>query len=329
MAKYEEGTENQISGIHLQICEKNSGAVVVDALNNNLPYEWDTDGTEKTIYNLPAGSYVIHEDVKKSTNLNYAMKDVDFTVLPNGKVTTPGEIDTPEKSVLKKYNKPITLQIAKVDQFDTPVSNATITMTGTDSYSKTVTTTVDQDGHILSFENLKRNGTYTLSEDTQPDAEHLKINPITVKVSEDGNSFSFTQEDESGKTVALELDEDGTLHVIDRTLFIPITVKKANGFKKEMFLENAGFELHGQTLDDSSGNYTKICDIMTNTDGSWEISSLDASITNPLDSSKKLRLGLKPGRDNIWKRKMRQLVIRRCQMARRCGLKLLLRVSLN
>ena len=296
VAKYEEGTENQISGIHLQICEKNSGAVVVDALNNNLPYEWDTDGTEKTIYNLPAGSYVIHEDVKKSTNLNYAMKDVDFTVLPNGKVTTPGEIDTPEKSVLKIYNKPITLQIAKVDQFDTPVSNATITMTGTDSYSKTVTTTVDQDGHILSFENLKRNGTYTLSEDTQPDAEHLKINPITVKVSEDGNSFSFTQEDESGKTVALELDEDGTLHVIDRTLFIPITVKKANGFKKEMFLENAGFELHGQTLDDSSGNYTKICDIMTNTDGSWEISSLDASITNPLDSSKKLRLGLKPGR---------------------------------
>ena len=287
VAKYEEGTENPIQGIHFQICKKSSGAVVRDALNNNLPYEWDTDGKEKTIYNLPAGDYLLHEDAEKSNNLNYAVKDVEFTVLANGEVNTPGN------SVLKIYNKAITLKIAKVDQFDAPVSGATIKMTGTD-YNQSKTTT--QDKHILSFEKLKRNGTYTLEEDTPPDAEHLAIKPITVKVSGDGNSFRFTQKDENGNMVALKLDEDGTLHVIDRKLFIPVTVKKANGFAKETFLADAEFKLYGHKLDDGSDNYIEFCDIKTGADGSWEMSGLGDSVMNPFDKGKKLLLGLKPGR---------------------------------
>ena len=214
-AKYEAGTTIPVSGIRLQICGKNTdgtrGDVVTDALNGNAAYEWDTKAAPETIYNLPAGTYLLHEDIKGSTNLNYAIaeEDVEFTVSEDG--TIEGTAD----SIVKMYDKTINLKIAKVDQFDEAVANATIQMTGTSTnYSETGTTTADN--NILSFGNLQRNGEYILTENAAPDAEHLAIRPITVKVSEDGNSFTFTQEGENGETAVLELSEDGKLHVIDR-----------------------------------------------------------------------------------------------------------------
>ena len=291
VAKYEEGTENPISGIRLQICEKNpdgsSGSVVKDALNGNAPYEWETGNGLKTIYNLPAGTYFLHEDAAASTNLDYAVakEDVAFTVLESG------AIEGTSDSTVKTYSKTITLKITKVDQFDHPVLGATLQMTGPSNYEETETT--ESGKHVLAFGNLQRKGTYTLREDAAPDTEHLAIDPITVVVSEDGNSFQFSQEDEDGKNAGLKLNEDGTLHVVDRKLFVPITVKKVDG-QQGTSLTGAGFELYAQKSD--SGPWIKFCDIETGTGGSWEMSALADSIKNPFDNGKTLSLGLKPGR---------------------------------
>lgn len=297
-AKYEEGTTNLVSGIHLQICEKKAdgtrGSVVTDALNHNIPYEWDTKSALKTIYNLPAGTYFLHEDAQNSTNQNYAVAkaDTEFTVLPDG--TIKGTLD----NIVKIYNKPITLCVAKVDQFDAPVAGAQIKMEGIAgcSYNKSKKTTASEGGNILTFDGLVRGGEYTLTEAAPPDAEHLAIAPVTVKVSADGNSFQFTQTDTDGVQTTLAPDEDGTLHLVDTKLFVPITIQKADALDTGTLLADAEFKLYGQKFESADSTWLEFCEIKTDANGSWEMSGLEDSVKNPFDTTKKLSIGLKPGR---------------------------------
>ena len=297
-AKYEEGTTNLVSGIHLQICEKKAdgtrGSVVTDALNHNIPYEWDTESALKTIYNLPAGTYFLHEDVQNSTNQNYAAAkaDTEFTVLPDG--TIKGASD----NIVKIYNKPITLSVAKVDQFDVPVAGAEIKMEGIAgcSYNKSKKTTASEGGNILTFDGLVRGGEYTLTEAAPPDTEHLTIAPVTVKVSADGNSFQFTQTDTDGVQTTLAPDADGTLHLVDTKLFVPITIQKADALDTGTLLADAEFKLYGQKFEAADSTWLEFCEIKTDADGIWEMSGLEDSVKNPFDTTKKLSIGLKPGR---------------------------------
>lgn len=297
-AKYETGTTNLISGIHLQICEKRAdgqrGSVVTDALNENIPYEWDTVDAPKTIYNLPAGTYFLHEDAQQSMNQNYAVAkaDTEFTVLPDG--TIKGAAD----KIVKVYNKPISLSVTKVDQFGAPVAGAEIRMEGISgfSYDQKKQTTATEGGNILTFDGLVRNGEYTLTESAPPDAEHLAIDPVTVKVSADGNSFVFVQTGADDVQTPLMPDADGTLHLVDTKLFVPITLQKADVLEAGTFLADAEFKLYGQKFETMDGTWQEFCKVKTGADGSFKMSGMDDSVKNPFDTTKKLSVGLKPGR---------------------------------
>lgn len=286
--KYLTGTANYLKDVGLQICKKEADGslTVVENPLTGDKYEWITQQAEAStghmIYNLPAGSYVLHEVPEKTVgNLSIA-GDISFAVDAYGALTQAGTA----VNELTMYDSKITLTVRKEDQFKEEVDGAKITVIGPDTISPTGynQTVITASGKAV-FDDLVRGGVYTISETQVPEG-YKKAEDVTIRVSDDGKKLFAKKSD------GTETDVTEKVVMVDRKLLVQLKISKLDAFSKKE-LTGAQFSLFRKA--DTLGNIeTKLLDGIQMTQIGWDMADVSTSVTNPF-TGKPLRSGLGEG----------------------------------
>ena len=101
-------SEEGLEGAELQILDKNGKPVSVDGQDY-----WTSDGTTKTISNLPVGNYILHE--KKAPDGYYTADDISFEITADGEVKVKTGETEEKVTELTMIDYPVTVSISKKD----------------------------------------------------------------------------------------------------------------------------------------------------------------------------------------------------------------------
>lgn len=100
--------EEGLEGARLQILDKDGKAVSVDGQEF-----WTSDGTTKTISNLPVGSYTLHE--MEAPNGYYVADDINFEITADGEVKVKTGETEEKVDEITMIDYPVTVSISKKD----------------------------------------------------------------------------------------------------------------------------------------------------------------------------------------------------------------------
>ena len=100
--------EEGLEGARLQILDKDGKAVSVDGQEF-----WTSDGTTKTISNLPVGSYTLHE--VEAPNGYYVADDINFEITADGEVKVKTGETEEKVDEITMVDYPVTVSISKKD----------------------------------------------------------------------------------------------------------------------------------------------------------------------------------------------------------------------
>ena len=100
--------EEGLEGARLQILDKDGKAVSVDGQEF-----WTSDGTTKTISNLPVGSYTLHE--VEAPNGYYVADDINFEITADGEVKVKTGETEEKVDEITMIDYPVTVSISKKD----------------------------------------------------------------------------------------------------------------------------------------------------------------------------------------------------------------------